>query len=93
MTVCQSQLLRCCHSCGNAIFALDDAVVNEINIVLDEELLSPEVTSLDTINHIVLKITEVMKNSGLSRGLLRDNTRRKNKHKRKTKQCLVHGRM
>ena len=33
------------------IFALDDAVINEINIVLDEELLSPEVTSLDTINH------------------------------------------
>ena len=38
------------------IFALDDAVINEINIVLDEELLSP---SLDTINHIVLKITEL----------------------------------
>ena len=59
------------------IFALDDAVINEINIVLDEELLSPEVTSLDTINHIILKITEVMKNSGLSTGLFRDNTRRK----------------
>ena len=59
------------------IFALDDAVINEINIVLDEELLSPEVTSLDTINHIVSKINEVMKNSGLSTGLFRDNTRRK----------------
>ena len=66
------------------IFALDDAVINELNIVSDEELLSPEVTSLDTINHIVLKITEVMKNSGLSTGLFRDNTRRKNKHNRKT---------
>ena len=43
---------------------------------------------MDTINHIVLKITEVMKNSGLSTGLFRDNTRRKNKHKRKTKQCV-----
>ena len=40
------------------------------------------------INHIVLKITEVVKNSGLSTGLFRDNTRRKNKHKRKTKQCV-----
>ena len=29
-----------------------------------------------------------MKNSGLSTGLFRDNTRRKNKHKRKTKQCV-----
>ena len=46
------------------IFTLDDAVLNEINIVLDEEL-SPENTSLDTINHIVLKINEVVKNSGL----------------------------
>ena len=46
------------------IFALDDAVLNEMNIVLYEEL-SPENTSLDTINHIVLKINEVVKNSGL----------------------------
>ena len=30
------------------VFALDDAVINEINIVLDEELLSSEITSLDT---------------------------------------------
>ena len=32
---------------------------------------------MDTINHIVLKITKVMKNSGLSTGLFTDNTRRK----------------
>ena len=36
----------------------------------------------------VLKITEVMKNSGLSTGLFRDNARRKDKHKRKTKLCV-----
>ena len=29
-----------------------------------------------------------MKNSGLSTGLFGDNTRRKRKHKRKTKQCV-----
>ena len=29
-----------------------------------------------------------MKNSGLSTGLFRDNTKRKNKLKRKTKQCV-----
>ena len=33
--------------------ALDDAVINEINIVLDKELLSPEVTSLDTIMFVM----------------------------------------
>ena len=52
------------------IFVLDDAVINEINIVLDEELLSPEITSWKP-NHIVLKINEVMKNR-LSTGLFRE---------------------
>ena len=49
--------------------------------------------SLNAINHIVLKINDVMKNRGLSMGLFRDNTRRKNRHKRKTKQCGFIGRM
>ena len=43
---------------------------------------------MNAINHIVLKINDVMKNRGLSMGLFRDNTRRKNRHKREKKQCV-----
>ena len=56
-------------------------------MLLDEELLWPDTASLDNINRIVVKINDVMKSSGLSTGLFRDNTRQKRKHKRKAKQC------
>ena len=56
-------------------------------MLLDEELLSPDTTSLGNISGIVVKINDVMKSSGIGMGLFRDNTRQKRKHKRKTKQC------
>ena len=56
-------------------------------MLLDDEFLPPDTTSLDNINRIVVKINDVMKSSGLSTGLFRDNIRQKRKHKRKTKQC------
>ena len=56
-------------------------------MLLDEELLWPDTASLDNINRIVVKINDVMKSSGLSTGLFRDNTGQKRKHKIETKQC------
>ena len=59
-------------------------------VLLDEELLSPDTTSLDNINRSVVKINDDMQSRGLSRGLFRDNTRQIRKRKRK-KQNSVNG--
>ena len=50
------------------ISALDDAKIHEIDMLLDGELLSPDTTSLDNINRIVVKINDVMKSIGFKHG-------------------------
>ena len=63
-------------------------------VLLDEELLSPDTTSLDNINRSVVKINDDMQSRGLSTGLFRDNIRQKkqkNKNKEKNKTvCMVY---